>query len=54
MTDGASAVLITKRSIAEKNKMPILAKFLDYVSISVEPEIYGFSPINAINKVLEK
>ncbi len=54
MTDGASVVLLTKRSVAEKLKLPILAKFVAYAIGGVAPEIMGIGPAIAIPKVLKK
>jgi len=41
VTDGASVVLLAKRSVAEKLKLPILAKFVAYAVGGVAPEIMG-------------
>ena len=41
VTDGAAAVLLTKRSTAEKLGLPILARFLAHAVAGVPPEIMG-------------
>jgi acetyl-CoA acyltransferase 1 len=53
-TDGASVVLIARRSVAEKNGLPIVGKFISYAVTGVPPEIMGVGPAYAIPKVLEK
>ena len=41
VTDGAAIVLLAKRSVAEKLKLPILAKYVAYAVGGVAPEIMG-------------
>jgi acetyl-CoA acyltransferase 1 len=47
-------VLLARRSVAEKLKLPILAKFVAYAIGGVAPEIMGIGPAIAIPKVLKK
>lgn len=54
MTDGAAAVLLARRSFAEKNNLPILARFTDYQVSGCAPEIMGIGPAVAIPALLEK
>lgn len=54
VTDGAAAVVLARRSYAEKMGMPILAKFVDYAVTGVPPEIMGIGPAIAIPAVLKK
>lgn len=65
VTDGAAIVLLAKRSVAEKLKLPILAKYVAYAVGGVAPEIMGIGwylifiylllgPAIAIPKVLKK
>ena len=54
VTDGAAAVLLARRSFAEKNGMTILARFTDYAVAGCPPEIMGIGPAIAIPALLEK
>lgn len=54
VTDGAAAVLFAKRSVAEKLKLPILARWRAYAVAGVPPEIMGIGPAFAIPKALQK
>jgi acetyl-CoA acyltransferase 1 len=53
MTDGAAAVLLMRRSTANKLGMKILAKFVNHVVIGVPPKIMGVGPSEAIPLVLK-
>lgn len=53
-TDGAAAVLLARRSTAEKLRLPILARFVDYTVQGVPPEIMGIGPAYAIPELLRK
>lgn len=53
VTDGAGAVLLARRSFAEKNKLPIVGKFVDCRVVGVPPEIMGIGPAVAIPEVLK-
>ncbi|KAH7134422.1 Thiolase, N-terminal domain-containing protein [Dactylonectria macrodidyma] len=54
ITDGAAAVLITRRHIAEKLQMTILGKFVQSTVAGLEPRIMGIGPTIAIPKLLAK
>ena len=54
VSDGASAVLLMKRSLAEAKGYKIEAKFVLCVSVGVPPEIMGVGPAVAIPSVLKK
>lgn len=54
VTDGAAAVLLMKRSTAEKLGQPIIAKFVGATVIGLAPRIMGIGPSLAIPKLLEK
>lgn len=54
VTDGAAAVLLCRRSVAEKLKLPIIAKWVAYAVSGCPPEIMGIGPAFAIPAVLEK
>ena len=54
VSDGAAAVLLTRRSVAKKLGLPILAKFAGASVVGVPPNIMGVGPAFAIPRVLEK
>jgi acetyl-CoA acyltransferase 1 len=53
VTDGAAAVLLARRSVAQKLGLPILARFISHAVTGVPPEIMGIGPATAIPKALE-
>lgn len=54
VSDGAAAVLLMRRSLAEAKGYKIEGKFVLCVSVGVPPEIMGIGPAVAIPKVLKK
>lgn len=52
LTDGAAAVVLARRSVAEKLGLPIIAKVVQVVSAGVPPRVMGIGPAVAIPKVL--
>jgi acetyl-CoA acyltransferase 1 len=54
VTDGAAAILLMKRSTAEKLGQPILAKFVGATVAGLAPRIMGIGPSVAIPKLLTK
>ncbi|GIL41129.1 acetyl-CoA C-acyltransferase [Roseiterribacter gracilis] len=52
--DGAAALILTRRSVAEKNGMPILATIVGHASHAQEPAWFTTAPIPAIKKLLDK
>ncbi|TGZ77239.1 3-ketoacyl-CoA thiolase [Ascodesmis nigricans] len=54
VTDGAAAVLLMKRSTAEKLGQPILAKFCGATVAGLPPRIMGIGPSIAVPKLLQK
>ncbi len=52
--DGAAALVLTTRSRAEKEGLPILAEIKGHATHAQEPAWYTTAPIPAIRKVLEK
>jgi len=52
VTDGAAAVLLARRSVAQKLGLPILARFVAHAVSGCPPEIMGIGPALAIPKVL--
>ncbi|KAI0069762.1 acetyl-CoA acetyl transferase [Panus rudis PR-1116 ss-1] len=53
VSDGASAILLTKRSTAHRLRLPILGKFVTSAVVGVPPRIMGVGPAFAIPRVLE-
>jgi acetyl-CoA acyltransferase 1 len=54
VSDGAAAVVFTRRSLAKKLGMPILAKFINHAVRGCEPTLMGIGPIFAIPELLKK
>ncbi|KAI4147578.1 MAG: hypothetical protein L6R39_003071 [Caloplaca ligustica] len=54
VTDGAAAVLMMKRSTAQRMNQPILAKYVGATVTGVAPRIMGIGPSLAIPKLLGK
>jgi len=54
VTDGAAAVLLMKRSMAESLGQPIMAKFVGATVAGLAPRIMGIGPSIAIPKLLAK
>lgn len=54
VTDGAAAVVLARRSVAEKLGLPILAKFVQYAVKGCPPEVMGIGPAVAIPELLQK
>ncbi|HWA79063.1 MAG TPA: acetyl-CoA C-acyltransferase [Acetobacteraceae bacterium] len=52
--DGAAALLLTRRSIAEREGLPMLAVIRGQVTHSQEPAWYTTAPIPAIRKLMAK
>lgn len=53
-TDGAAAVILARRSTAERLKLPIVGRLIAHTVVGVPPEIMGVGPGYAVPKVLEK
>lgn len=54
VSDGAAAVLLMKRSTAERLKLPILGKFVSFAVAGVPPRIMGIGPAIAIPQAIKK
>lgn len=52
--DGAAALILTRRSLAERDGLPILAEIKAHAAHSQEPAWYTTAPIAAIRKLLDK
>lgn len=54
LTDGAAAIVLARRSVAEKLGLPIIGKVVSVVSQGVPPRIMGVGPAYAIPKLLSR
>ncbi len=54
MSDGAAALVVMEKSIAEERGLEILAEFEGYSSVGVDPNIMGIGPVYATRKLLKK
>ncbi|OCF38911.1 acetyl-CoA acyltransferase [Kwoniella heveanensis CBS 569] len=54
VSDGAAAVLLARRSVAQKLGLPILGKYVVSSVVGVPPKLMGIGPAFAIPKVLQK
>ncbi|MEE2759477.1 MAG: thiolase family protein [Candidatus Thermoplasmatota archaeon] len=54
LSDGAAAVLVASRTIADENGWPILATIIDYCTSGVEPARVMAAPIPAIESLLQR
>ena len=52
--DGAAALILTRRSVAEREGLPILAEIKAHATHSQEPGWFTTAPIPAIRKLLDK
>jgi acetyl-CoA C-acetyltransferase len=52
--DGAAALILAKRSLADRNGMPVLAEIKGHTTHSQEPQWFTTAPIPAIRKLLDK
>ena len=54
LSDGAAAVLVVRRKIAEQKGWPILATIMDYCTSGLAPARVMAAPIPAVNMLLER
>src|SRR3982075_3414322 len=52
--DGAAALILTKRSLADRDGLPTLAEIKGHATHSQEPQWFTTAPIPAIRKLLDK
>lgn len=52
--DGAAALLLTRRSLAEREGLPVLATILGHATHSQDPAWFTTAPIPAIRKLLDR
>jgi acetyl-CoA C-acetyltransferase len=54
INDGAAALVLMERSVAEKRGLKPLARLVSYGHAGVEPKIMGIGPVPATKKALER
>lgn len=54
ISDGAAAVVLTTRALAEKHGLPVLGRLLGWGVAGVPPEVMGIGPAPAIRAALEQ
>lgn len=54
MSDGAGALVLMARSLAEEKGLPILGVFKGYAATGVDPNYMGLGPISATEKLLNQ
>ena len=54
INDGAAAVILTTREIANTLNLPILATLTGYAEAGVDPSIMGIGPVPAIEKLIQR
>ena len=54
MSDGAAAVLVAKRSAAERAGLPVLGWLVSFAVVGVPPAVMGIGPAYAIPEALKK
>ena len=54
ISDGAAALVLTRRSIAEKLGLPIVATVVSHAAHAHEPAMFTTAPVFAIRKALDK
>ncbi|MCY3915451.1 MAG: acetyl-CoA C-acyltransferase [Chloroflexi bacterium] len=54
LSDGAAAVIVMERELAERQGLTPLARFVGFAVAGVRPEIMGVGPIRAVPKALDR
>ena len=54
INDGASALILTTREVANTLNLPILATLTGYAEAGVDPSIMGIGPVPAIEKLIQR
>jgi acetyl-CoA C-acetyltransferase len=54
ISDGAAALVLTRRSVAEKLGLPVVATVVAHAAHAHEPGLFTTAPVPAINKLLAK
>jgi acetyl-CoA C-acetyltransferase len=54
INDGAAAVVLMERSVAEKRGAKIMGRLVSYAHAGVDPKVMGIGPVPATRRALEK
>lgn len=54
LNDGAAALVMMERSVAEAKGLPVLGRLVDYAVHGVDPKIMGIGPVPVIQQILER
>ncbi|MDX5627584.1 MULTISPECIES: thiolase family protein [unclassified Brenneria] len=54
MSDGAGALVVMERSLAQAQGLPVLAVFRGYAAAGVDPNVMGLGPVPATAKLLKQ
>lgn len=54
VNDGAAMLLLAERDFALKQKLPVLAEWVDGVAVGCDPERMGLGPVHAISALLKR
>lgn len=54
INDGAAALILTTREVANTLNLPILATLTGYAEVGVDPSIMGIGPVPAIEKLIQR
>lgn len=54
INDGAAALILTTREVANTLNLPILATLTEYAEAGVDPSIMGIGPVPAIEKLIQR
>lgn len=54
LNDGAAAVLLMSRAMAEQKSIKTLGRIRGYASVGLDPKVMGLGPVEAVRKALAK
>ncbi len=54
LNDGAAALVMMERSVAEERGAPVLGRLVDYAVHGVDPSIMGIGPVPVIEQILKR
>jgi acetyl-CoA C-acetyltransferase len=54
LNDGAAALVMMERGVAEARGLPVLGRLVDYAVYGVDPKIMGIGPVPVIQQILQR
>lgn len=54
LNDGAAALVMMERGMAEARGLPVLGRLVDYAVYGVDPKIMGIGPVPVIQQILQR